>query len=145
MELEGGREEFYSKEEPIETVSNELVNELTNVKQAIYDKVVLGKPTNDSKEAQDTKKAIYYEYIMRRLCLDLEPSQRISNMIPFDELPKTNSIIASLKKDSVIGPMIESLVKLYRELSKTENAKYNSDYIKVALLQFPWPYSVEND
>jgi hypothetical protein len=145
MEIEGGREEFYSKEEPIETVSKELVNELSNVKQAIYDKVVLGKPTNDSKDAQYTQKAIYYEYIMRRLCLDLEPSARVSNIIPFDELPETNSIITSLKKDAVIGSMIESLVKIYRELSKTENAKYNSDYIKVALLEFPWPYSPENN
>lgn len=142
---EGGETKFFEKEESVETVDQPLVNELTNVKQAIYDKIVLGSEQNNAVSSQKTDNAMYYEYIMRRLCLDMDPSINTSNMVPFDELPQTNRLIKELKEDPTIGKLIEVLIKTYRDLSKSANASHNKKYIQEALIIFPWPYTPEND
>jgi len=143
MELEGGREAFYEKEEAVQSVDNELKKQITNIKNVIYEKIVIGYMPNDSKDSQKTDNAIFYEYIVRRLCLDLDPSINVSNAVPFDELPQTNSIIKQLRDDKEIGPLINALVQTYRALSKSENATYNKRYIEEALINYPWPYHEE--
>lgn len=145
MDLEGGRTDFFKKEEAIIAVDDKLKNELSNVKNAIYKRIVIGLMPNDSKASQKTDNAIYYEHIMRRLCIDLDPTIRTSNMVPFDELPQTNKLIRELKNDKEIGPLIESLIKTYRALSNSENATYNSKYIQESLLIFPWPYNTDEE
>lgn len=133
----------YENEEKVDTINKKLVEELLKVKQAIYDRIILGSLANDSKESQITENAIYYEYIMRRLCLDLDLSLHVSNMVPFDELPRTNLLIKQLKEDKEIGLLMNTLVETYRSLSKSENAIYNKRYIQEALINYPWPYEKE--
>lgn len=142
---EGGRTSFFEKEDLLETVDKSLVDELTNVKQAIYDKVVLGSEQNNSELSQKTDNALIYEYIMRRLCLDMDPSINASNMVPIDELSETNTYIHKLKEDPTIGKLIDVLISTYRGLSKSANASHNKKYIQEALIIFPWPYTPEND
>ena len=159
MELEGGRiattkvvatepaitvrTAFFEKEETVNSVDEKLKGELSNVKSAIYNKIVIGSLPNDSKIPQKTENAIYYEYVMRRLCLDLDPSINLSNIVPFDELPQINKLISQLKKDPEIEPLINSLIQTYRSLAKSENAIYNNRFIQEALIVFPWPYETD--
>ena len=145
MAFEGGREAFYENEKHIESVDVRLEEQIENVKKAIYDKIVIGSMPNDSNQSQKTDNAIFYEYIMRRLCLDLDPSINASNMVPIDELPETNKLIRALKNDEKIGSLIDLLIKTYRALSKSENAKHNASLIQQALIVFPWPYKQEDE